>query len=90
MTDVIGIARRDGVAVLTFRREARRNALSVELARGIVDSMAELDADDRVRGMSMSSIYNLNHTTSCFNLTKALAMTKARATAAFCRPFSNI
>jgi enoyl-CoA hydratase/carnithine racemase len=54
MTDVIEITRRDGIAVLTFNRAAKRNAVSVELARGIVAALAELDADARVRGIVLT------------------------------------
>ncbi len=58
MTDVIEITRPamgDGeIAVLTFSREASRNALSVELARGIVAALAELDGDDSVRGIVLT------------------------------------
>jgi enoyl-CoA hydratase len=54
MTDVIEITRRDAIAVLTFNRAAKRNAVSVELARGVVAALAELDADDSVRGIVLT------------------------------------
>jgi enoyl-CoA hydratase/carnithine racemase len=54
MTGVIQITRQDGIAVLSFMREASRNALSVELARGIVAGLAELDGDENVRGIVLT------------------------------------
>ncbi|MFQ5566503.1 MAG: enoyl-CoA hydratase/isomerase family protein, partial [Paracoccaceae bacterium] len=54
MADLIAIAREGGIAVVTFNREASRNALSVALARRIVAVLAELDADRRVRAIVLT------------------------------------
>jgi enoyl-CoA hydratase/carnithine racemase len=54
MTDTLKILHRDGVAVLTLNRPAKRNALSVELARGIVAGLAELDGDASVSGIVLT------------------------------------
>ncbi len=47
-TDEIALARRDGFAVLTLTRPAKRNALSFAMRRGIAAALAELGADDAV------------------------------------------
>ena len=51
---MIEITRHDAIAVLSFNRAAKRNAVSVELARGIVAGLAELDADDAVAGIVLT------------------------------------
>lgn len=51
---VIGIERDGGVAVVTLRRGAARNALTVELAQGIVAALGEADADPAVRGIVLT------------------------------------
>lgn len=54
MADVVEITREAGIAVLTFSREARLNALTTELARAIVASLAELDGEAGVRGIVLT------------------------------------
>jgi enoyl-CoA hydratase len=45
-TDELEVARRDGFAVLTLARPAKRNALSFAMRRGIAAALGELGADD--------------------------------------------
>jgi enoyl-CoA hydratase/carnithine racemase len=54
MTDVVDIARANGIFILTFDRAASRNALSVELAKAIVAALAEADGDPAVRGIVLT------------------------------------
>lgn len=54
MTNVVEISREDGIAVLSFSREARLNALTTELARAIVASLAGLDGEEGVRGIVLT------------------------------------
>jgi len=54
MTEEIGIACEGGIATATFNRAAVRNALSVDLARGIVAALRTLDADPAVRGIVLT------------------------------------
>ncbi len=44
----LGVARRDGYAILTLDRPAKRNALTFAMRRGVADALAELAADDAV------------------------------------------
>jgi enoyl-CoA hydratase len=44
----LGVARRDGYAILTLDRPAKRNALTFAMRRGVADGLAELAADDAV------------------------------------------
>ncbi len=54
MTDVVQIEKDGDIAVLKFNRESALNALSMELARGIVDSLIELDKRDDVAGIVLT------------------------------------
>jgi enoyl-CoA hydratase/carnithine racemase len=54
MTDVVNIARANGIFILTFDRAASRNALSVEMAEAIVATLAEADGDATVRGIVLT------------------------------------
>lgn len=45
MDDELTLEREDGVAVLTMRAPDRRNALSVAMARAMVEACEEIDAD---------------------------------------------
>jgi enoyl-CoA hydratase len=44
-TDELAVTRRDGFAILTLARPAKRNALSFAMRRGIAAALAELGAD---------------------------------------------
>ena len=44
----IGLAVRDGVAVISLLAPERRNALTVAMARELVDAVAAVDADGSV------------------------------------------
>ena len=48
MSSVVEIDRQGAVAILRFNRPQALNALSLELARGIAQTLVELDADDDV------------------------------------------
>lgn len=48
MPDDITLHRRDGVAILTLRAPDRRNALTVAMARTMVEACEEVDADPSV------------------------------------------
>lgn len=54
MSDVIRVDRQDGVAIVTFDREAKRNALTTGLARAIVAALVEADDDEDVRGIVLT------------------------------------
>jgi len=54
MTAVVEIEHRDRVAILRFNRPAALNALSVELARAIADSLIALDGDESVDGIVLT------------------------------------
>jgi enoyl-CoA hydratase/carnithine racemase len=54
MSEVIGVSREGGIAILEFNRESNLNALSMGLARAIVAALVELDADDAVRGVVLT------------------------------------
>ena len=45
-TDELALTRRDGFAIVTLARPAKRNALSFAMRRGIAAALAELAADD--------------------------------------------
>ena len=49
MTDQLEITQADGVLRITFRREEAFNALSEEMARGLVESLHAAVSDDAVR-----------------------------------------
>lgn len=54
MTDVLEIERNDGVAILRFNRPQALNALTMELAQTIAESLIELDGDDTVKGIVLT------------------------------------
>ena len=54
MTAVVEIEHRDRVAILRFNRPAALNALSVELARAIADSLIALDGYESVDGIVLT------------------------------------
>ena len=46
------LTERDGVAqVLTLNRPARRNAMSIQMTRDLIDAMKQAEADPAVRGV---------------------------------------
>ena len=54
MSDVVEIDLEGSIAVLRFNREEALNALTRELARGIAETLIELDARDDVRGIVLT------------------------------------
>ena len=54
MPNAVEIEVTDNIAILRFNREDALNALTVELARGIVDGLIELDRRDDVRGIVLT------------------------------------
>jgi methylglutaconyl-CoA hydratase len=49
MTDLVGIATRPGLAILTLNRPERRNALSIALLDALLERIAVLEADASTR-----------------------------------------
>lgn len=54
MADLVDLDRHDGVAILTFRREAALNAMTTGLARAVAVRLAEADADGGVSGIVLT------------------------------------
>ena len=54
MTDLIGIEVHDGTAVLQMQREHAMNAMTGDLAQAIVTGLAQLDADQVVKGIVLT------------------------------------
>lgn len=54
MADIVEIENKAGIAILRFNRDAAMNALTMELARGISDSLIDLDAAEDVRGIVLT------------------------------------
>ncbi|MEZ5853099.1 MAG: enoyl-CoA hydratase/isomerase family protein [Hyphomicrobiaceae bacterium] len=54
MSDVVKVTRNGDIAVLTLNREGNLNAISMDLARGVVANLVALDADESVKGIVLT------------------------------------
>ena len=54
MGDDLLYEKKDGVGFLTINREARRNAINLEMIRSFLDRLAEMDRDEAVRAVCIT------------------------------------
>jgi enoyl-CoA hydratase len=49
MSEAVQTSRRDGILVITLNRPGVKNAINSDLSLGVLDALADLDADDSLR-----------------------------------------